>query len=279
MTEMYFLYGASVAYGVGSGVWLDSLFKVNDPGLAIIAPIALGAAMPVGVYLWDNYAEFHRGVPSSTALGLTLGAMEGMGIAGVQWQHSGAGNTWPFATQTTLTFLGATGGAVGGYAFGEWLRPDPRAVGFIGSGAGWGTLTGILFGSGLSARNGDWKDGASIAGLVGFNAGIVASGALSTFYTPSWNTQKWMWAGYGLGVAATSIVYIFYGAAGQNASNGLIANAIGGVGGLTLAAILTARNTDPEDRTATFTPPFQLGFSPTGPSGEKGGTLTAYGQF
>jgi hypothetical protein len=277
---MTFLYGTSFLYGVGSGIWVDALFGVTDPGLAIIPPIALGAAMPIGVFFWDEYSRFGRGVPSSIATGLTLGALEGIAISGTQWQHArDTGDDWSFKTQTTITFLTATAGGVGGYVFGEFLNPDPRSLGFIASGAAWGSITGTLFGAGLTARNGDWKDGASIAGLVGFNAGILATGALSLVYTPSWTTQKWMWLGYGGGVAATSLVYLVYLATGTNASNGLIANAAGGLGGLTLAAVLTAYETDPEDvqgPRADFKPPFFVGFAPT-PNG--GGTLTAYGQF
>jgi hypothetical protein len=273
---MLFLYGTGVGYGVGTGIWVDALAGVKDPGLAIIAPIGFGAAVPLGIYLWDENATLRRGVPSSIATGLTLGAVEGLAIAGTQWQHTRDDNKdWSFRTQATITFLTTTGGGIGGWAFGEWLRPDPRSLSFIASGAGWGALTGTLFGAGLTARNGDWKDGASIAGLVGYNAGILATGALSTFYTPSYYSQKWMWLGYGGGVAATSVVYIFYLASGTNASNGLIANAVGGLGGLTLAAVFTGNDRDPDQR-SEFKAPFHIsvGRAPGG-----GPMLQAFGEW
>src|ERR1019366_3229902 len=87
--EMAYLYGVGFAYGVGSGIWIDALAKESDPGIAFIAPLLLGAAVPVAVYAWDYNQEFDRGVPSSIATGLLLGGIEGTAIDGLQWQLSG----------------------------------------------------------------------------------------------------------------------------------------------------------------------------------------------
>jgi hypothetical protein len=273
---MAYLYGVGVAYGVGSGLWIDALAGVSDPGIGFIAPVLLGAAVPVGFYIWDQQQEFDRGVPASMATGMLLGGVEGMAVSGLQWQFTGGENgdknQWGYKTWTTLTFVGATGGAVGGYAFGEWFQPDPRGLAFISSGAGWGALAGVLFGSGVVG--GDWKDGAAVWGFAGYNAGIAATGAISTIYTPSWETMKYMWLGDLLGTVATTPVYLFYIGGGE-ARHGLIANALGGLAGIGIAAALTANMSDPPG-TASWTPPFQFSLGPT----EHGGAqLTALGQF
>ncbi len=156
----------------------------------------LGAAVPIGIYAWDYNQEFDRGVPSSIATGLLLGGVEGMAISGLQWQLTGNGgpNSWSFRTWTTITFAAATGGGLGGYAFGEWLRPDPRSLALISSGAGWGAIAGILFGSGVVG--GDWKDGAAVWGFAGYNAGHRwRRGQWRRAYVPSWQTLKYMWLG------------------------------------------------------------------------------------
>ena len=275
--EMVFLYGASIGYGVGTGIWIDGLGKVSDPGLAFIAPLLLGAAAPVGVYFWDDYSPLHRGVPASIATGISLGTAEGIGISGVQWQHTGNGgpDTWSFQTQSTMTWVMASGGAVGGWAFGEWLRPDPRSLGFIASGAGWGALSGTLLGLGVSGDRAG--DAASVIGLVGYNAGILAAGALSINYVPSWKTQKYMWYGFLGGTAAASVVYVFYLFSDSDPKHGLVANAIGGLAGLGLAGALTASMKDDDDaKTGAWNPPFQLGFAPL-PHG--GASMSAHGTF
>jgi hypothetical protein len=276
--EMAVLYGTSIAYGVGTGIWIDGLAHVGDPGIAFIAPLAFGAAAPLGVYLWDQNAPLARGVPSSISAGLALGAVEGIAISGTQWQHSdhGGPNTWSFATQTSVTWLMSTGGGIGGYAFGEWLHPDPRSLGFIASGAGWGAISGSFLGAG--AASGDWKDGASIGGLLGYNAGIFATGAMSVAgYVPSWRTQQAMWLGYLIGTAATSVVYLFYIGSDNDPRHGLIANSLGGLAGVGVAALLTANMKD-DDQTSSRSSllPFQVGFAPT-PQG--GAALSAFGQF
>jgi hypothetical protein len=273
--ELSFLYGVGIAYGIGSGVWIDAIGKINDPGIAFIPPLALGAAVPIGLYLWDQSAKFDRGVPSSMGTGALLGGLEGMAISGLQWQLTGNGgpSSWGFPTWSTITFLTATAGGIGGYAFGEWFQPDPRTLGFIASGAGWGAITGVLFGSGVVG--GDWKDGASVWGFLGYNVGILATGALSTVYVPSWETTKYMWVGQVLGTLATTPVYLFYIGSSADPRHGLIANAVGGLAGIGLAAALTANMVD-SPGTASWMPPFQVGVGPT-PHG--GAQLTAYGQF
>ncbi len=269
------LYGFGLAYGVGAGIWIDALGKVGDPGLAVIAPLLLGAAVPVGIYAWDVNQPFDRGVPSSIATGLLLGGVEGIAIDGLQWQLTGNGgpHSWSFRTWTSITFATATAGGVGGYAFGEALQPDPRSLGLIASGAGWGAITGILFGSGVVG--GDWKDGAAVWGFAGYNAGILAAGAVATTYVPSWQTLKYMWLGDLLGTLATTPVYFFYIGSDDQPRHGLIANAVGGLGGLALAAALTGNMSDPPG-TASWTPPFQIAVSPTGTGGAQ---LMAFGMF
>ena len=49
---------------------------------------------------------------------------------------------------------------------------------------------------GIAASGKDWKDGASVAGLIGYNVGILGAGAISLAHTPSWQSQKYMWLGY-----------------------------------------------------------------------------------
>ena len=89
---MAYLYGVSIAYGAGTGIWIDSLAGVSDPGIWTIAPLALAIAAPVGAYIWDASSEFNAGVPSAIATGMLLGGLEGMAVSGLQWQATGGVN-------------------------------------------------------------------------------------------------------------------------------------------------------------------------------------------
>ena len=269
--EMLALYITSGLYGVGTGIWLDALFKIDDPGPSVVMPLLFGAAAPVGVWLWDSQGgPLHRGVPASTATGLVLGGVEGIAIAGTQWQYTrDDGRDWSFATQTTVTWIMATGGGIGGWAFGEWLRPDPRSMTFIGSGAAWGALSGSMFGIAVQGRDADWKDGSSVAGLIGYNVGMVGGGAISIVHTPSFNSQKYMWLGYGLGALAGCLVFPFYLFVDDPVvKRGLIGPSIGGLAGTALAGALTWNMRD-DDGThptqAEWEPPFDFAVAPIPP--------------
>jgi hypothetical protein len=295
---MVVLYGTSIAYGIGTGIWIDGVAGVSDPGLAFIAPVVFGGAVPVGLYVADHYYAFHRGVPESISTGMWLGAVEGVAIAGTQFETA-PGSRWGFGGQATATWLFATGGGIGGYAFGEWLRPDSRSLTFIASGGAWGAIAGTEFGAALGGSGAtcqlpnppcaSWADGASIVGLIGYNVGLAATGALSIKYTPSWRTQAWMWGGFLIGTAASSIVYFGYIGSSDNPRHGLIANSLGGLAGAGLAGALTANwkddnGTNNAAQQGSWTPPFQISMQPVasplyGSTQTKGVAVTLWRDF
>ncbi len=83
-----------------------------------------------------------------------------------------------------------------------------------------------------------------------------------------------MWLGYLLGTAGASLVYLFYIGTNDDPRHGMIANGIGGLAGVGVAAALTADMKDPGQ--ASWLPPFQVGLAPT----QNGGAaLTAGGSW
>jgi len=284
---MNYLYATSGAWGVGTGIWLDAIFGITNPGGAVVMPIVFGAGAPIAAFFTDNQVgPLARGVPSSMATGLVLGAVEGIAISGVQWQHArDKQQDWTFRTQTSVTWVCATGGGLAGLALGELTSPDSRNLALVGSGAGWGTLSGAMLGIAASGR--DWKDGASIAGLVGYNVGILGTGALGLVHTPSWDSQKYMWFGYAGGALAGSLVFPFYALTPDaDPKTGFIGPALGSLAGAAVAAALTFDWQDPaETRGKIFEPPVQVSIAPPprlsqAPSETPGGLmLTGSGTF
>ena len=99
-------------------------------------------------------------------------------------------------------------------------------------------------------------------------------------WTPTWNTQKYMWLGYGAGAVASSLVYLPYAFIDDGEPRrGLIANGIvalaGAAGGAVLGAVLDGDDGQSAHRGEDFKAPFHLGFAPT----QGGGTMTAFGTW
>ncbi|MET0592894.1 MAG: hypothetical protein ABW133_09355, partial [Polyangiaceae bacterium] len=82
--EIGSLYGFSAAYGVGTGIWLDAELGIEDPGMRFLPPVILGLAAPVGVFFLDR-PRMPRGMPAAIAVGMAIGAGEGVGIASYQY--------------------------------------------------------------------------------------------------------------------------------------------------------------------------------------------------
>jgi hypothetical protein len=98
-----------------------------------------------------------------------------------------------------------------------------------------------------------------------------------------------MWVGFLAGTAASSIVYLFYIGSSADPRHGLIANSLGGLAGVGLAAALTANMKDDDGtnnavKHGLWTPPVDIGVRPVtspiyGSTETKGVALTASGTW
>lgn len=245
--EKGFLYGFSAAYGVGTGIWLDAEFGVEDPGLRLIMPALFGVAAPVGAYLVDQQIPFSRGQAAAIATGMAIGAGQGIGIAGYQFVTADADDVWGFRGFSRSVFFGSTAGAALGYAAAVTLEPSPRTSLLAGSSVVWGTAIGSMFGYGASNPERPWgesNDSAALGGLIGYNAGLAGAAALSSFWVPTYKSLAWMWAGFGVGTGASSIVYLFYAGSDHSARRGLIVQGTAATLGLAAGALLTFNDRD-----------------------------------
>ena len=320
---MAFLYATSGAFGITTGAWIDTLGPCSpnnkkkdsagnvvldpktgqpinqcDPAAALVSPLLLGTIFPLGFFLWDNFYKggIHRGVPSSISTGMIIGALEGLGVAGANYAIAGdtTGNRWGSDGIMTSVWVGSALGGIGGYAFGEAVRPDPRKIALIASGAGWGALMGATFGGGAANSDGpSVAQGMLVGNLVGINVGVLTTGLLAAVgYDPSWQSLKYMWLGAGIGLLGTSaIIYPIYLATGQQdetkncgdatnphgcslVNHGMVANSFGMLAGVVIAGILTRDLKDPEpvpvpQNTAPPPPPGTPPGTPMGPTAKR----------
>lgn len=279
--EIGYLYVTATTYGVGTGIWLDAEIGVEDPGLRFIAPVALGAAAPLIVFLADR-PPMPRGMPAAIATGMIIGAGEGLGITSVQWVNADEENEWGFKALARAEFIGGLVGGGAGYLAARYLKPSPKTSMFIASATTWGTALGSQFGGGAS--NGTWgesNDTISVAGLIGFNVGLGASLGVSAAFIPSWNQLKWMWLGFGFGEVISLPVYAFYAGGDHDPRRGLIFQGVAGAIGIGVGALIgdpdgpATRGSNEETEQPAFAKLLGGGLMPV----EKGAGVQVYGEL
>jgi hypothetical protein len=246
--EISALYVTAVAYGVGAGVWLDAELGAKDPALFLIPPAVLGLAAPIAVYALDH-PTMPRGMAAAISAGAVIGAGEGIGIASLQFVSSERADAWGFRGLSRATTLGATAGLVGGAVLGAVQRPSPRTSVFMTSGVVWGSAIGAMFGYGGSSAGigyGNANDRAALGGFIGYNVGLAATAGLSTVYIPTTLSLEWMWAGAGIGFAASLPVFLLYaGKDGPPAKRALIFSGTATALGLGAGALFTIDSREP----------------------------------
>jgi len=246
-TEITVLYSAAAVYGVGMGVWFGAEAGIKDPGLFLIAPAILGVAGPVGVYFLDK-PSMPRGLPAAIASGMVIGAGEGIGLASYQFATRNSEDAWGFRGLSRATAIGATLGGVGGFALGYLQEPSPKSSLLTSSGVVWGAAIGGMFGYGASGAGigyGRANDSAALGGLIGFNVGLAAAAGLSTVYIPSYRALTYMWAGAGIGAAASLPVYLAYaGKDSPPAKRGLVFSGTTTMLGIVAGALLAGTGSD-----------------------------------
>lgn len=251
--EMGYLYGASIAWGVTTGIWIDLEAETENPGLALIAPALFGAAAPTAMFFLDR-PKMPLGRPSAVATGILLGSGEAALIWSRQYTTAKSGEEWGPKEYFRAHVISSTIGGVGGYLAHYGINFRPQTSMFVGSAALWGSIAGGAFGGGGS--NGSWSawanDGVFLGGLIGYNVGMVAAAGVSAVWTPSWNQLGWMWGGFGAGAAVSALVYPFYALSDDaDPRSGLIFQGVLSLLGVAGGALIGA----PESSSATAQAP------------------------
>jgi hypothetical protein len=171
-----------------------------------------------------------------------LGTAEGIGIVSMQYVNTSKKNDWGFTELTRGTAIGSTAGAVGGYLLGYYFEPEPEVSLFVSSGGLWGTAIGSMIGYGVTPGREDFReanDTISVAGFVGLNVGAAGAFGASLLFEPTARQIGFMWAGAGIGAAASLPIFLLYaGDGGPPARRGFIFTATATTLGIAAGAIL-----------------------------------------
>ena len=104
--------------------------------------IALYINSPAGIVtgmfaIYDTIQHIAPDV-STVCIGMVIGAGEGFGIWSYQFVSSDEDEAWGFRGLSRAVTIGATAGAVGGYAVGYYLEPSPKSTLLMTSSVAWG---------------------------------------------------------------------------------------------------------------------------------------------
>lgn len=165
--EVAGLYGGLMAYGIGTGVWLDVALGLDQPVTAPWIPLGGAGAGFLTAWLLDRGHPVRRGRPVTWNTGWLLGSLAGLSV-GLQGARSPT--AWSAGTVATAGWVGATAGLGLAIGLGEWLDPLPGNAGFVQSGGAWGAAIGLL--TGVAAQT-DRNHG------IYAGAGLVAGTALT----------------------------------------------------------------------------------------------------
>jgi len=235
--EIAQLYAASILYGVGTGVWIDT--HVQSPSTAtVVLPMLLFAGASVGgVALLDVNHPLHYGVAQSSVSGLYLGLEEGVLLSLWNQTQSNASSQWQGSTVADVIWTFSTLGVVGGGVLGNTLGTTPGRASFVGSSGLW---AGVLTGFAAEAFTGSGH-GALLAADVGLNLGIVGGLLTAGPVSPSIARVRFLdLGGIGGGLLAGGL----YLAAANNNGNpqaALGTTALGIAAGLGLAWVASGR--------------------------------------
>ncbi|MDO9021743.1 MAG: hypothetical protein Q8S73_45375 [Deltaproteobacteria bacterium] len=183
--EAVSLYASAITLGLGTGVWLDVMFEVDDVRAAVSIPLLLGGVGAGALYLAERSSgPIRRGRGTAMSNGFVLGLTAGT-LLGV---YGGNELRWKARGVATTIWAGAVLGGGLGYVLGAVAESRPASASFVGSGGLWGAVLGLTA-AGLVDLD---SDAIPIAGLVGEVVGAGAAAALTGILRPAESQVRWM---------------------------------------------------------------------------------------
>lgn len=199
------LYTSAILLGIGTGVWLDVMFEVDEIQGAVVLPLLLGGAGAGGLYLAERVGgPIRRGRGTAMSNGFLLGLTAGT-LLGV---YGGEELRWRGRGVATSIWGGAVLGAGLGYGLGALAESRPASASFVGSGGLWGAAFGATVGGLIDADEED----VLLAALVGEVVGAGAAAALAATLHPGEAQVRWMDLGIlSGGLVGTGLAVLIFG--------------------------------------------------------------------
>lgn len=279
--ELVELYITMAGYGAWTGAYVPLVTgwaTATAPGeesrfYTLSCVLTAGAFMLIPFGLDQIDQGIPTGVPTAISMGLRYGlaaAAAGLGAGGGEVH----GNDIPHL----LWWTGIGGGALGAL-IGYTARPHPAQVQFVQTGGLWGALLGTFSAVLLypAARPADQSQVAFSIGLGGFLGGLTITTIMSAVHENpsarrSWLSTLGLVAGAGAGTVIWSFISVVTDDFDPQIWGG--AAALGSIGGLIIALVLTSGDRDPTG-SSSEEPEISMNVSPT----NGGGMFSIDGRF
>lgn len=238
--EIGVLYLSSIAYGLGTGVWLSTLGEADSVAGWVMPPLLLAGAAATTVAVLDRGAGLRYGTAQSIASGMWLGLWQGLAWGGYYQASVTAYDEMSEKGFASLLFATTTAGALTGGLIGTYRATTPGRAAFVGSASVW---PAIVLGLGVAAIVPDDQyrgDRALLSSAIGLTTGSVAGMLFAGRVSPTTARVRFLdLGGLAGGLALGGITLAVSGEeSGPEATMAM--TSLGAVAGLTTAWLLTA---------------------------------------
>ncbi len=276
--EIGVLYLSSIAYGLGTGLWLDILTEPTSAAGAILPPLFLAGAAAGAVALIDSGRGLRYGTAQSISSGMSLGFFHGFSWGTYYQATSSYEDQLDVDQYVTLLWGSTTAGAVAGGLIGTLNSTTPGRAAFVSSTTLW---SGAILGLGVAGTTADDDGlddrsflGAAFGATAGTVGGILAAGSVAP------TTARVRFLDLGAVAGGLAVGGLTLAAVAEDTDSGqevLLATDLGIVGGLVLAWWLTEDM--PKDLGAPTPQTSAFSFTPTLFPRPEGPLLGAVGTF
>lgn len=256
--EIGVLYLSALAYGLGTGAWVDFLAEPESLAGVVVPPLLLAGAAVGGVALLDRGKGLRYGAAQSIATGMTIGFWQGFAWSTYYQATSAYDSQMEAESYVSLLWATTTAGAVAGGIIGSVNSTTPGRAAFVGSATLWPAAVFGLGAAALSSSDDYQDDRAMLASALGASLGTVGGVLLAGSVSPTTARVRFLDLGaIGGGLAVGGLTLALRGEDSEDGREILLATDLGIVAGLGLAWWLTdnmPRDLGAEKPSAAFKP-------------------------
>ena len=177
--EIGVLYTSSVAYGLGTGLWVSVLNDSNDVASWVLPPLLFAGAAAGAVAILDSGKGLRYGTAQSISSGMWLGLWQGLAWGSYYQASTSSSEQLSGKQYASLLFATTTAGALTGGLVGTLSSTTPGRAAFVGSASLW---PAVILGCGIGALSSDKNDTRDDNSLLAASLGLTAGSVVGMLF-------------------------------------------------------------------------------------------------